>query len=315
MTVELAIRDWHWEVTKRCNLKCLHCLIGDCSGYEMTTKQAFAAISRIVKLGGKRLFITGGEPLMRSDIRLIIKRAYKAGLVVSLISNGTKIDKKFIDDVGGCIQSIAISIDGPLSVQDEIRGAGVYDKCVAAIHLIQKRGIDLSVYLTINSLNEARIGEFLKDMVVIGVKSFHFNEINPDGRAHNNEFLLLQPRETKGRADSVLLQLRDVIEIDQFDVNTSCSISPETVYMQSDGTIFSCVELAFKDPSLRIGNVLKDSPERIKRRISGFLASTFFCKKLNCCYTSYSSPGISINLNEIGKCPMIRRIDNEPRSA
>jgi len=313
MTVDFAIRDWHWELTKRCNLKCLHCIIGNRSDYEMDTQKAFAAISQIVKLGGKRLFITGGEPLMRDDIFLIIKRAQKAGLVVSLISNGTKIDRKFLDSVGNCIQSIAISIDGPLSVQDKIRGAGVYDKCITAIHLIKKQGIDLSVYSTINSLNEKGIGDFLKEMIVIGVNSFHFNEINPEGRAQENKFLLLAPKENKNRANFILRQLKEVIEIDKFDVDTSCSIAPETVYMQSDGKIFSCVEIAFKDPSIHIGNILKDSPEDIKRGISSFLASTFFCKKLKCCYTSYSSPGISINLNEIGKCPMIRRIDNESR--
>lgn len=298
MSAELAILDWHWEITKRCNLKCLHCIIGDCSDYEMTTDEAFVAISSIVKLGGKRLFITGGEPLMRKDICSIIERAFSAGLVVSLITNGTKIDKTFLKNVGRCIQNIAISVDGHSQIQDKIRGYGVYEKCVSVLRLISEFNIDTAVYTTINSLNEAVINELLKRMIAVGVRNFHFNEINPEGRAQENKYLLLSPKTTEDRAKLILSQLKKIIEVESFELSTTCSILPSTVYLRADGNIYACVELAFKRPSSSIANILRQDIDMIKKRVEKFFLSINLPQNNFCCYSSFTAPGISINLNE-----------------
>ena len=79
MKNKLTVQDWHWEITKACNLKCLHCIIGDRRNCELTTQESLIAVSRIVQLGGKNLRFTGGEPLMRKDLGLIIKEAYVDG--------------------------------------------------------------------------------------------------------------------------------------------------------------------------------------------------------------------------------------------
>ena len=311
MSVEFAILDWHWEITKRCNLKCLHCILDDCSDYEMSTEETFVTISNIVNLGGKRLFITGGEPLMRKDICSIIKKAFNAGLVVSIITNGTKIDKVFLKNVGRYIQNIAISIDGHSQVQDKIRGIGVYDKCVFTLKLVEDFGINASVYTTIHALNETLIEKFMEKMIATGVRSFHFNEINPEGRAQKNKYLLLPPKTTEDKAILILSQLKKIIEIENFDANTGCSISPSTVYLRADGAIYACVELAFKRPSSNMANILRQDIEMIKKRVEKFFLSINQPQNNFCCYTSFTAPGISINFNEDRKCPIIRRIDNE----
>lgn len=257
MNIKLAIRDWHWEITKKCNLKCLHCILGNRSNYEMTTEEAFDAISSIVKLGGKRLFITGGEPLMREDLCAIIKRSCDSGLTVSLITNGTKVSKKFLKNIEGCVQVIAISIDGHSRIQDKIRGSGVYDRCVSAIELILGFGINVSVYVTIHALNENCVSKLVKEIIILGVKNFHFNEINSEGRARKNKNLLLTPKKTAERADLMLLQLQKMIEVESFAVNSKCSISPDIVYLKSDGTLFACTELAFKSPNQKMANILR----------------------------------------------------------
>lgn len=264
MNTKFAIRNWHWEITKKCNLKCLHCILGDRSDYEMTTEEAFDAIFSIVKLGGKRLFITGGEPLMRDDLCAIIKMAHNSGLSTSLITNGTKISKPFLENIGSCIQNISISIDGHPQVQDKIRGKGVYNKCVSAIELISNYGIDISVYATIHALNENFIDTFAEKMILLGVRSFYFNEINLEGRAQKNKDLLLTPRKTAGRADSVLLQLQKTIEVESFAVSSDCLISTNTVYMRSDGTLFACTELAFKSPRQSMGNILRQNTKDVE---------------------------------------------------
>ena len=44
MERELAVRDWHWEITKDCNLKCLHCILGGRGGQELTTQESLIAL-------------------------------------------------------------------------------------------------------------------------------------------------------------------------------------------------------------------------------------------------------------------------------
>lgn len=116
MERELAVRDWHWEITKGCNLKCLHCILGGCGGQEMTTQDSLRAISHIVQLGGKTLRLTGGEPLMRKDLGLIIQEAHASGLGLDLITNGTMLDDGFLRKYGRYIKHMAISIDGQKKV-------------------------------------------------------------------------------------------------------------------------------------------------------------------------------------------------------
>lgn len=70
MKNELAVQDWSWEITKRCNLNCLHCISGkEHCDRELTTEESLKAISCIARLGGKNLRLTGGEPLMRKRSR------------------------------------------------------------------------------------------------------------------------------------------------------------------------------------------------------------------------------------------------------
>lgn len=314
MNTKLAIRDWHWEITGKCNLKCLYCILGDRSNYEMTTEEAFDAISSIVKLGGKRLFITGGEPLMREDLCAIIKRSYNSGLAVSLITNGTKINKKFLKETSGCIQTMAISIDGHSQIQNKIRGAGVYDRCVSAVKLILGFGIDVSVYATIHTLNENHIGKLAEEMILLGIKNFHFNEINPEGRARKNKDLLLIPKKTEERAESILLQLQKSIEVESFTMNSDCLISPNAIYLKSDGTLFACTELALKSPNQSMANILRQNMKAVAESVNGYFAEIKFARN-KCCYASFFSPGISMLLNKPQKCPIIRRIDDEPKFA
>lgn len=314
MKTKLAIRDWHWEITRKCNLKCLYCVLGGRSDYEMTTEEAFDAISGIVKLGGKRLFITGGEPLMREDLCAIIKRSYNSGLAVSIITNGTKISKKFLKDVRNYIQVMAVSIDGHSQIQDKIRGAGVYDRCISAIRLILDFGINISVYATIHALNENYISKLVEEMIFLGVRNFHFNEINQEGRARKNKDLLLAPKKTVGRAKSILLQLQKSIEVESFIMNSDCSISPDTVYLKSDGTLFACAELALKLPNQNMANILRQDMKTVAESVNNYFAEIKFPRN-KCCYASFSSQGISMFLNEPKRCPIIRRISNEPKSA
>ena len=311
MKNELAVRDWHWEVTKNCNLRCLHCILGDHkSSQELTTHESLKAISRIVQLGGKTLRITGGEPLIRKDLGLIIQEAHASGLGLDLITNGTMLDDDFLKKYRRCLGHIAISIDGQEKIHDHLRGKGSFVKSILSARKIMDAGIDLSVYITIHSLNKDSLGLLMEELISIGVESFHFNEINMEGRVLKNKHLLLESMDVSTKLSRILFQIQKSVDVGQISQDLNCSISPSAVYLTSDGIIYACVELAFKSPEQKIAGILEQG---VGDKIMQFFSESAITQKCSCRYSLFSMQGISILLNQPAKCPIIRkrRIDNE----
>lgn len=85
------------ELTRRCNLRCIHCYLGDQAeqhrlrDQELGTEAVKAALSEWVEAGCLYLTITGGEPLLRPDFADIYRHARELGLVVTVFSNGTLV--------------------------------------------------------------------------------------------------------------------------------------------------------------------------------------------------------------------------------
>jgi len=311
MERELAVRDWHWEVTKKCNLKCLHCILGGCSSQEqeLTTQDSLRVISRIVQLGGKTLRITGGEPLMRKDLGLIVREAHAFGLGLDLITNGTMLGDDFLKKYGRCISHMAISIDGQKEAHEYLRGKGSYEKSILSARKVMDSGINLSVYITVHSLNENSLDLLVDELVSLGIGSFHFNEINMEGRASKNRHLLLGREKTSNRLDRILSQLQKIVDVGHVSRDSSCSISSDSVYLASDGRIYACVEIAFKSPEQKIAHILDHGAEG---EINRFFSEVVIPKDCICRYSSFSMQGISVLLNESERCPILkeRRFDN-----
>ncbi len=166
MNPQRIITQCHWEITKNCNLSCIHCIAATGSYKMLNTKQAFQAIDNLHLLGCKELYITGGEPLARDDIFDILQRAKDKGIKIELLTNSTLINKENINKIKLYIDELGISIEGSSSkVNDQIRGSGSFNKIMKSIFLINEYSIPFLLYTTINKLNL----QDLKNMVNLSV--------------------------------------------------------------------------------------------------------------------------------------------------
>jgi MoaA/NifB/PqqE/SkfB family radical SAM enzyme len=310
MKRELAVQDWQWEITKNCNLKCLHCILGGSCGQDMSTQDSLRVISRIVQLGGKNLRITGGEPLMRKDLGLIIQEAHASGLVLDLITNGTMVDDYFLKKNRKYIQHLAISIDGLKQVHEYLRGKDTYGESIQSIKKVLDAGIDLSVYITVHSLNENSLGLLMEELISIGVRCLHFNEINMEGRASKHQYLLLEQEDVFDKLSRIVSQFEQIVEIGLVSHDSGCSISSDSVYIASDGKIYACVEIAYNSPEQKIAHIFD---QEIKDKMSRFFSEVSIPRNRICRYSLFSMPGISVLLNGRGRCPVLKEriIDNE----
>ena len=91
-----------FEITHRCNLKCLHCYLNN-SRIQKTEELSFEDIrlivDQLVNLGVLGILITGGEPLIRKDFVEIYKYIYDKKVVSRLFTNGTLFDTESLDTI------------------------------------------------------------------------------------------------------------------------------------------------------------------------------------------------------------------------
>src|SRR3984957_12372849 len=83
-----------WEVTKGCNLRCIHCRATATelmSPADLPTDKALNIISQIAAFGSPILVLSGGEPLYRHDIFQLAEYATSLGLRTALATNGTLV--------------------------------------------------------------------------------------------------------------------------------------------------------------------------------------------------------------------------------
>ena len=69
-----------WQITTKCNLNCKYCISNsNMSGdYGLSTEKAIEIINHLGKIGVNRLDFTGGEPLIRKDLKklLMVPKTY-----------------------------------------------------------------------------------------------------------------------------------------------------------------------------------------------------------------------------------------------
>ena len=97
-------------ITHRCNLECHYCTqkYPDIISQELPTDKTLELLGLIRKELGS-LYVTGGEPLTRSDVGDILQAANRMGYSIILHTNGTLLDRR--EEVLDSIHSLVISLD------------------------------------------------------------------------------------------------------------------------------------------------------------------------------------------------------------
>src|ERR1700690_879723 len=105
-----------WDLTKVCNLLCVHCRATATelsAPSDLSTQAARDIIDEIAAVSNPILVLSGGEPLFRSDIFQLARYATDKGLRVALATNGTLVSKQVARKiVESGVKRVAISLDG-----------------------------------------------------------------------------------------------------------------------------------------------------------------------------------------------------------
>lgn len=176
------------EMTRRCNLACLHCRASaesEPSPDELASEEWMRVVDEIASLSKPILILTGGEPTLRKDIYEIATYATAKGLRVVLSSNGVNIDKESIRRMKNAgIKRLAISLDGATSkTHDNFRGVkGAFEEAVKGIKEAKETGLDFQINTTITRLNLGEVPEILNLAARLGAVAYHPFLLVPVGR-------------------------------------------------------------------------------------------------------------------------------------
>jgi|SRR5690606_4480090 GTP 3',8-cyclase len=165
------MHDLRISVTDRCNFRCRYCMPKEIFGRDfafMPKEQllSFEEIERLARIfisqGIKKIRLTGGEPLLRKDLHLLINRlVHIDGLEdIGLTTNGVLLEKQAqkLKDAG--LKRVNVSLD---ALKDEIfksiNDSGVSTKHILkAIHKAKEIGLEVKVNMVVKKgMNEQEV--------------------------------------------------------------------------------------------------------------------------------------------------------------
>jgi AdoMet-dependent heme synthase len=176
-----------WEVTKGCNLRCIHCRASATelsSPDDLNTRIALGIIDQIAEAANPILVLSGGEPLYRSDIFQLARYATDKGLRVALATNGTLVTKdvaRMIVDSG--VKRVSISLDGADALtHDTFRGIpGAFDAAVYGLRNLKSLGMSVQINMTIARHNARQLPQVLELAKALGADALHTFLLVPVG--------------------------------------------------------------------------------------------------------------------------------------
>ncbi len=151
-----------WNITRRCNLKCVHCYAhakNIAFDNELTTKEGKALLDDLADFGVPVVLFSGGEPLMREDLPELAAYAVEKNMRAVISTNGTLIEPdtaRTLKAIG--LSYVGISLDGLEPVNDRFRAVkGAFQKAMEGIENCQAAGIKVGLRFTINRFNRDEI--------------------------------------------------------------------------------------------------------------------------------------------------------------
>ncbi len=202
-----------FEVTQRCNHACLHCYNvwnggnGAGAAYprgELDTERTLALLGKALdETICSHVTLTGGEPLLRSDLPAILDFLRGRNKQITIISNGRLLSEAAAVD---CLDRGVGLFELPLlshqrEIHDRLSGApGAWDAVLDAMANVRLHHGRFAAAFVVTRLNIGHAAEVMKLAFAFGAQAVMFNRFNPGGRGRTNLELLLPSAEQVRRA-------------------------------------------------------------------------------------------------------------------
>jgi heme b synthase len=178
-----------WEITRRCNLHCVH----GRSSTEIVVKdhpdfsidEAYRLLDDISNYAKPVIVLSGGEPLLRSDVFEIARYGTDKGLRMCMATNGSLVTEDICAKIKASgMKIVSMSLDGASAeVHDDFRNEkGAFDGVMRAASLFKKHGIEFIINSSFTKRNQEEIPKVYKLAKELGATAWYLFMIVPTGR-------------------------------------------------------------------------------------------------------------------------------------
>jgi 12,18-didecarboxysiroheme deacetylase len=206
-----------WNVTRRCNLKCVHCYAqADASAApnELTQAEGLALLDDLKTFGVPVVLFSGGEPLMRPDLFELVSHTVAAGMRAVISTNGTLITQELalrLKDLG--LSYVGISLDGIEPTHDRFRGKkGSFAAAMAGVRRCQEVGLKVGLRFTLNRANFQEVPAIFDLVEAYNIPRICFYHLVHTGRGSELLDQALSHAETRDTVDLICERTQRLFE-------------------------------------------------------------------------------------------------------
>lgn len=178
-----------WEVTRSCNLNCVHCrAAADRGPYpgELSTEKCMQVMDQIAEIGKPIIILTGGEPLLRKDIFDLAAYGDRLGHRMVMATNATLLTPAIAENMKSSgIKRVSVSLDRASAVDHDAfrKVPGAFEGSLEGIESLKQTGIEFQVNTTVTKHNVHEIKDILNMVIELGAVAHHIFLLVPTGRA------------------------------------------------------------------------------------------------------------------------------------
>lgn len=201
------------ELTYRCPLHCAFCYNPvDYAAHrrELDTDQWIAVLREARALGAAQLGLSGGEPLLRDDLAVLVKEARELGFYTNLITSGVGLtDQRLIELKAAGLDHIQLSFqDSTQQLNDFLSSTRTFDLKRRVAASIKAHGFPMVLNCVLHRYNLPHVGKIIDMALAMGAEYLELANTQYYGWALENRAQLLPTREQLVQAESVVEDYR-----------------------------------------------------------------------------------------------------------
>jgi Fe-coproporphyrin III synthase len=138
--------------SRHCNLECKHCYSssGPSARQMLQTETVRSVIADAADMGYSVVSVSGGEPFMYPGLGELLTYAKSRGLRTTVTTNGYFLKRRWLEPMQGLIDTIAVSLDGPPEMHNEMRGSPkAFDRLSQGLRVLGELQIAFGVIHTV----------------------------------------------------------------------------------------------------------------------------------------------------------------------
>jgi len=251
----------HFDLTWRCNERCVHCYLDHDDHGEVTTTEVKDILDQLAAAGTFFLILSGGEPVMRKDFFEIVEYARRLLFSVKIKTNGILIGEREAARLRElAVEVVQISVYSHRSeVHDAITKApGSLQRTLRAIRFLRDQGLKVIIAGVMMRQNMRDYKEVQRMAEELGVTFQLDPTITPklDGDTSILDLRIPNTMLPELFRDSTLVD-----DVDEFcataEVDTSalealpCSAGHTACYISPYADVFPCVQFPLPTGNLR----------------------------------------------------------------